>query len=169
MTKSLRGFGADALTAVRPARAVAVACVCLAAVSAAVAHAQVSGPLIAVKKVTCRFTSMATGSWTGARSEAAVHPAALNLSYEAIDTEDGSARAVTGNGTVDIIAKLSGSSLHLLSIGTDGSVYLTTVFDRETVPGRFRAVHTRHEYTDIAVPGFTSRPEQYYGDCTLSK
>ena len=34
--------------------------------------------------------------------------------------------------------------------------------------GKLRAVHTRHEYTEVSLPGFTSRPEQYYGDCTAS-
>ena len=29
------------------------------------------------------------------------------------------------------------------------------------------AVHTRHEYTDVLLIGFTSRPEQYYGDCAI--
>jgi hypothetical protein len=32
-----------------------------------------------------------------------------------------------------------------------------------------RAVHTRHEYTMISLPGFTSRPEQYYGECAIGR
>jgi hypothetical protein len=31
------------------------------------------------------------------------------------------------------------------------------------------AVHTRHEYTDISLPGFTSRPEMYIGDCAAAQ
>jgi len=38
----------------------------------------------------------------------------------------------------------------------------------QLVGGKLRAVHTRHEYTEVSLPGFTSRPEQYYGDCTPS-
>jgi len=26
-------------------------------------------------------------------------------------------------------------------------------------------VHARHEYTEVSLPGYTSRPEQYYGEC----
>ncbi len=31
--------------------------------------------------------------------------------------------------------------------------------------GKLKAVHTRHEYTEVSLPGYTSRPEQYYGEC----
>jgi hypothetical protein len=43
------------------------------------------------------------------------------------------------------------------------------VFDKETRAGRLQAVHTRHEYTAVSLPGFTSRPEQYYGDCEAAR
>jgi hypothetical protein len=48
-----------------------------------------------------------------------------------------------------------------------GALYVTTVFNTESRPGKLQAVHTRHEYTPVSVPGFTSRPEQYYGDCDV--
>ena len=35
--------------------------------------------------------------------------------------------------------------------------------------GRWLAVHTRHEYTDVSLPGYTSRPEQYYGSCAIER
>jgi hypothetical protein len=28
-------------------------------------------------------------------------------------------------------------------------------------------VHSRHEYYPTALPGFTSSPEQYYGECEI--
>jgi hypothetical protein len=31
------------------------------------------------------------------------------------------------------------------------------------------AVHTRHEYTDTRLVGFTSRPELYIGDCAVER
>jgi len=46
-----------------------------------------------------------------------------------------------------------------------GPLYVTTVIAKETKDGRLMAVHTRHEYTQISMPGFTSRPEMYVGDC----
>jgi hypothetical protein len=43
------------------------------------------------------------------------------------------------------------------------------VFDKENTPGKYKAVHTRHEYTEVSLPGFTSRPEQYYGECEIAR
>jgi hypothetical protein len=50
---------------------------------------------------------------------------------------------------------------------TTGPLYTTTFIDRETQDGKLMAVHTRHEYTDVRLAGFTSRPEQYYGECAV--
>ena len=122
-----------------------------------------------VKSLACTFTLAATGTWTDGEPKAEVKPAKLSIAYDAINVEDGTARAVEGSGTLDMIAKLSLWNLHLLWIGSEGAVYLTTVFDRETKGGKLRAVHTRHEYTDISLPGYTSRPEQYYGECEIKK
>jgi uncharacterized protein YjbI with pentapeptide repeats len=44
-------------------------------------------------------------------------------------------------------------------------LHTTTVLAREARDGRLLAVHTRHEYTDVRLPGFTSRPEMYIRDC----
>jgi hypothetical protein len=30
------------------------------------------------------------------------------------------------------------------------------------------AVHVRHEYSPAIIPGFTSRPEMYVGDCAIT-
>jgi hypothetical protein len=51
----------------------------------------------------------------------------------------------------------------------EGVLRITTVFDKQNSPGKFKAVHARHEYTDVSLPGFTSRPEQYYGECELGR
>ena len=66
-------------------------------------------------------------------------------------------------GTVRLLA----DNLHFLAMNVSGSVYLTTVFaDKESrSSGRFKAVHTRHEFTAVRLTGWTSRPEQYYGYC----
>ena len=61
----------------------------------------------------------------------------------------------------------TGDYLHLVQMFTVGPLYTTTVIDRETTEGRRMAVHTRHEYTDTRLVGFTSRPEQYIGDCDV--
>jgi hypothetical protein len=41
------------------------------------------------------------------------------------------------------------------------------VFEAGAVGGRFKAVHSRHEYFTTPVPGATSSPEQYYGECEV--
>jgi hypothetical protein len=125
--------------------------------------------LSGVKGLACTFTLVASGTWNDGEPKAEVKPAKLSIAYEAINVEDGTARAIEGNGSLDMIAKQSLWNLHLLWIGSEGAVYLTTVFDRETKNGKLRAVHTRHEYTDISLPGYTSRPEQYYGECEVKK
>jgi hypothetical protein len=150
-----------------------------AAAAAAVSLAAQAAPLGAqdssknrlngVKALACTFTLVATGTWNDGEPKADVKPAKLSIAYEAINVEDGTARAIEGAGTLDMIAKQSLWNLHLLWIGSEGAVYLTTVFDRETKGGKLRAVHTRHEYTDISLPGYTSRPEQYYGECEVKK
>src|SRR5947208_5188248 len=130
------------------------------AVPAATLSAQDSSKnrLNGVKSLACTFTLVASGTWNEGEPKADVKPAKLSIAYDAINVEDGTARAIEGSGTLDMIAKLSLWNLHLLWIGSEGAVYLTTVFDRETKGGKLRAVHTRHEYTDISLPGYTARP-----------
>jgi hypothetical protein len=152
--------------------AIAFGCVSLVALAgAATAQAQdaARNRLAGVKALACTFPLVATGTWVDGEPRGELKPAKLSIAYEAINVEDGTARAIEGAGTLDVIAKQSLWNLHLLWIGSEGAVYLTTVFDRETKGGKLRAVHTRHEYTDISLPGYTSRPEQYYGECEIRK
>ncbi len=46
-------------------------------------------------------------------------------------------------------------------------MYTTTIFPSEARAGKLKAVHTRHEYTQVSLPGYTSRPERYYGECEI--
>jgi hypothetical protein len=91
--------------------------------------------------------------------------------FDAIDTQDGTANVtdVTAPdaGAPHITVRLLSSNLHFLAMNISGSVYLTTVFaDRDSRAGHnFKAVHTRHEFTPTRLTGWTSRPEQYYGQC----
>ena len=74
-------------------------------------------------------------------------------------------------GAPHITVRLLGDNLHFLAMNISGSVYLTTVFaDRESRAGaKFKVVHTRHEFTQMRLTGWTSRPEQYYGQCEVVK
>jgi hypothetical protein len=115
----------------------------------------------------CTFKLYATGTWNVDEPSAQVQPSKLSVVFKEIDVQDGVATAVGPFGPSTIIARLSSGNLHLLEMAASGALYVTTVFAKEFRDGRLKAVHTRHEYTDVSLPGFTSRPEQYYGDCAV--
>jgi len=141
------------------------------ALAAAPAEAQVvSKALAGVTALKCAFTVLTTGTWekTGDATSSTT-PSTLTLEYEAIDTVDGSAEVKGLSGNLFITVRLVASNMHLLAIDNSGPVYLTTVFDSPGRPGRYKAAHSRHEFTPVSLPGFTSRPEQYVGDCELVK
>jgi hypothetical protein len=124
-----------------------------------------------VKSVTCEFSLGVTGTWSGGEPHAAIKADRLTLRYDSIDTDGGTARIV-GNGNAgpsDIVVKLTLGTLHFVQSFIDGPLYVTTVFPTEARLGRLKAVHTRHEFTEVSLPGFTSRPEQYYGDCSVEQ
>ena len=140
-------------------------------------HAQAPGQnsLADVKALKCTFTLMAVGTWNKDVPSAEVTPAKLSMQFDAIDTQDGTANVVdvsaASAGAPHITLRLLGDNLHFLAMNVSGSVYLTTVFaDKESrTGGRFKAVHTRHEFTAVRLTGWTSRPEQYDGQCEVGK
>ena len=131
------------------------------------ARAAAQSKLGAAKSIRCTFPTIATGSWKDGKPEAAVKPASLVLEFESINTDEGSAQLKGGYGTYDIIVRLAGTYLHFIQAFRDGPLYTTTVFEMESTKGKLRAVHSRHEYYPTALPGFTSSPEQYYGECEI--
>ena len=128
-----------------------------------------------VQSLKCTFTLLATGTWDNSAPSAEVTPANLTMQFDAIDTQDGTASvsnvSATGGGTPNVTVRLLGDNLHILAMNSTGSVYLTSVFaDRDSRAGaKFKAAHTRHEFTQVRLAGFTSRPEQYYGYCERLK
>ena len=125
--------------------------------------------LAAARSLACSFTLMAAGTWTDGAPAAGLDAATLSFRFEAIDTQEATAEVIGPFGPSHIITRRTGDYLHFLQMFGSGPLYTTTVFDRETVDGKLMAVHTRHEYTDVALIGFTSRPEQYYGDCAIGR
>jgi len=121
----------------------------------------------------CNFTVIASGTWDNGTPSAAVKPAVLSLQFSAIDTQEGTAEMPginqLGSGAPHVIVRLLEGNLHLLAMNSTGSVYITSVFsDRESrTSGKWKAVHTRHEFTEVQLSSFTSRPEQYYGTCAI--
>lgn len=128
--------------------------------------AQRSVPLAEVQQLKCSFSVIATGTWsrTGEVTNE-IRPADLNLTFESIDAEGGTAEMGTASGNVYITARVVSGNLHLLRMDSSGPVYLTTVFSSESTRGRLKAAHSRHEFTAVSLPGYTSRPEQYLGEC----
>ena len=115
----------------------------------------------------CSFTVIATADWSEGEADASIEPSTLSLRFEEIDADGATAAIVGPYGASHIIVRQTGDYLHLVQMFTVGPLYTTTVIDRETADGRLMAVHTRHEYTDTRLVGFTSRPEQYVGDCAV--
>jgi hypothetical protein len=141
---------------------------CAVASPATIAQ-QGPGVLARAKRLNCSFSLVATGSWANGATAAAVTPSDLVIQFLSIDVDSGTAEAVGKFGPSDIIAKSSRGSLHFLQTFREGPLYLTTIFEKESRPGKFSAVHSRHELTDVRVPGYTSNPEQYYGECEIAQ
>ena len=133
--------------------------------SASIVAAQ--GSLPSTRSLDCKFTVIATGAWTDGVAEAGIDTSTLSIQFVEIDTDGATAEVLGPYGASNIIVRQTGDYLHLMQVFTVGPLYTTTVFDRETTDGRLMAVHTRHEYTDVSLAGFTSKPEQYYGDCEV--
>jgi len=142
------------------------------------AQAQTSAPstLDAVKRLKCSFTLKALGTWQKDLVPSIEQlPAKLSMVFDEIDTQDGTANVIDVTapdaGAPHITVRVLANNLHFLAMNISGSVYLTTVFaDRDSrTTGNFKAVHTRHEFTATRLTGWTSRPEQYYGQCEVLK
>ena len=125
--------------------------------------------LASASRITCRFTTRARVIWQKGVPTVTVEPSTLTLGFDEMSPDDATARAIDWVGPSDIIMRVADNATHFLQSSREGALYVTTVFPQETSDGRLQAVHTRHEFTPVSVPGFTSSPEQYYGDCTMNK
>ena len=125
--------------------------------------------LATAKTVTCTFTVSATGTWKNGTAEGELKPGTLSVQFIEVNADEGTARLVSGFGNYDIIVRLAQGFLHFVQSFRDGPLYTTTIFDQESRAGKLKAVHTRHDYSEISLPGFTSRPQQYYGDCEAAE
>ena len=144
-------------------------CAAAALLTKGAASAQpVHDRLAGARSIDCRFTSQTVVTWRNGVPQVEVKPSTLTVRFDSINTDDGTARVAGMFGPADIIVRLSENTLHLIQSFREGPLYATTVFPKETRDGRFQAVHTRHEWTEVSLPGYTSSPEQYSGDCQVS-
>jgi hypothetical protein len=129
----------------------------------------VKGALAGVKSIKCTFPLMAVGTWGREKPEAKVQPSNLVLQFDSINADEGTAELKSDLGQYDIVVRYANGYLHFIQSFLDGQLYVTTVLEKKTAAGKLKAMHSRHEFTDFALPGFTSSPEQYYGECEVLK
>jgi hypothetical protein len=120
-------------------------------------------------RLECRFAALGRAQWDGDSASIELEDAALEVVFFDIDTEDGTAE-VEGRfgGTSYIVVRYSTGYLHLMQMFGAGPLFVTSVMAQETADGRMMAVQNRVEYSSVVLPGFTSRPETYVGDCAVS-
>ena len=127
--------------------------------------------LAKIKSLKCVFEAYATGTWKNGEPQAQAKTGQLTIQIDSIDVQDGSARFIGVGESAHIIVQQSGWSLHFLETGNTGSVNVTTVFSQKSRGAKLRAVHSRHDYLEMSMPGFTSEPtvSQYYGECEVGQ
>jgi len=155
---------------------VAVAMVCLTLLTgrATLAQSTDKNPLAGVKAMKCRFSIYASGAWSKQTQEPGAQirqPETLTLDIDEIDTDSGSGRVTGTAGPAEVTALLTLSSLHFMERSVTGTLNITTVFSGAEGAKTFRAVHTRHDYLPLSLPGFVSDPSvsQHYGICDTVK
>ena len=126
------------------------------------------GRLETVKSIKCVFPVYATGTWQKAEARAEVKPGKL-CGRVRRDRHTGWRRRVGWPVRTDAhrgAVRVERAALH--SRGLDLRCALRdNGVSGGNQSGKHRAVHSRHEYTAVSLPGLTSRPEQYYGECDL--
>jgi hypothetical protein len=123
--------------------------------------------LASATSLECRFSTMAAGSWDKGVPKTEVLAKELKLTFARVNIDEGTADANSQFGDFYVVVRFSNGYLHLMQMFSSGPLYTTTVMAQETVDGRMMAIHTRHEYAPATVPGFTARPESYFGDCAI--
>lgn len=120
------------------------------------------------KSIRCSFPRMTIGTWkSDGAADAAVTAATLVLRFESIDVDSGVGQLKNGSVGTDVTVRAAEGYLHFMQAFKTGPLYTTTVFEAGATGGKFKAVHSRHEYFSVPLPGSTSTPEQYYGECEI--
>jgi hypothetical protein len=125
--------------------------------------------LAKTRTLNCTFAMKATGSWPDTGPTAELGAAKLKVAFTNVNVDEGTADAEDAFGKSYIVVRYTSDYLHLIQMHSAGPLYTTTVLAKPAKDGRLLAIHTRHEYTDVRLPGFTSRPEMYLGDCAVTE
>jgi hypothetical protein len=126
-----------------------------------------NNPLARVKGLKCTFPVYSDAKWKNGVVLPEIRQAQLSLDIDEIDTDSGTARVTGSTGPVHVTALLTVSSLHFMERSVTGTLNVTTVFASEPGAKTLRAVHARHDYLPMSIPGFVSEPtvSQHYGTC----
>ena len=138
---------------------------------AGVAQSTDKNPLANVKRLKCKFPVYTVGSWKNGEAKAEVRQSQqFNLEIDEIDADSGTARVTGTSGPTHVTALLTISSLHFVERTVTGTLTITTVFASEGNVKSYRAVHSRHDYLPMSLPGYVSEPSvsQNYGECEVS-
>jgi hypothetical protein len=151
---------------VKIALCTAVALLCLCG-QTLVAQSTDRNPLGKLKHLKCSFSVTASASWKGGPPQVQVKPEELSVSFTAIDLDGGTAEVEAAGGTIDVVALLTGSSVHILERSFQGNLTVTSIFAPADTRGKFRAVRSRHDYLMMNIPGFVAEPtvQQRAGEC----
>ncbi|HKH72521.1 MAG TPA: hypothetical protein VKA59_14270 [Vicinamibacterales bacterium] len=124
--------------------------------------------IASAKTLRCSFPRHAVGTWGKDGSpDATMQSTPLVLRFDSIDPDSGTAQLRSGTVSSEVTVRLAEGYLHLMQSFRTGPLYITTVFDVGDKSGKLKVVHSRHEYFAVPLPGATSTPEQYYGDCEI--
>src|SRR5262245_7298840 len=129
-------------------------------------------PLAMIKSLKCRFPVYSVGSWKNGTPAAEIRQGQeFSIEIDEIDTDSGTARVTGTAGPTHVTALLTISSLHFMERTVTGTLTITTVFASEGGARKFRAVHSRHDYLPMSLPGYVSEPSvsQNYGECEAVK
>jgi hypothetical protein len=117
-----------------------------------------------IRTLKCSFPVSAAGSWKNWQATAEIKPGSeLALQIDEIDIDGGTARV----GDSHVTALMTQNSLHFMERTMAGSLTVITVLSQKSPKGALRAVRSRHDYLQMAIPGFVAEPNisQYYGEC----
>jgi hypothetical protein len=136
----------------------------LATVQVGAQGSEKKNPLETIRMLKCAFPVAATGSWKDWTPKAAIQPGPeLSLVIDEIDIDGGTARI----GSAHTTALLTQNSVHFMERTMAGSLTMITVLSQKSPKGTLRAVRSRHDYLQMAIPGFVAEPSvsQHYGEC----
>lgn len=117
-----------------------------------------------IRMLKCTFPVSVTGSWKDWTPKAELQQGPpLTLVIDEIDIDGGTARI----GTTHTTALLTQNSVHFMERTMAGSLTMITVLSQKSPKGTLRAIRSRHDYLQMAIPGFVAEPNvsQHYGEC----